>query len=335
MIRLKFLLFVGMLALLPPQVFAQQDTQASVRESSLTLAQIVQLQEANYARIKNADGEVIWQEQSVTSSTAPSTRVLFFATEGDNSVLLALPWQQAQVFPSRSEKIDWSTVLSAFLVEGDLVYRISQAPGAKAPTVETMPFNPAVHERNPLVSFHPRLLGDEHVSLADLSSVSRQMANRPRVLDVQTSVGLRLRVDFANSKMPGDALYYIIDPARGYLAEQIGRIQNGKPAMLSTIQIGRTADGIWIPSYKDRILYDAAGKAVLHEIWRIRFISVNQGLARRAISFLYFHLPPETRFLTTPTPSPSAGKKPAPSPTPLQRRAATPAPQPGRAPGRR
>lgn len=304
------------------------------RETSVTLPQIVARQTENFRKIINAKGEVIWREDMYTTGTsAPPLRVISFAFEGNRSVNLIIPWDGVSPLPRRGEKLDWSKVLSAALVEGDIVRVVSLKRGANSPVTETVPFNPAVHERNPLIAFHPAMLGDDRVGLADLASAAARMTARPLVAEIGSGERTRIRVAFTNPSSPGDILYYIINPQKGWLAEDIGRLSGGRYLFRSRIVIGNTSDGVWIPARRMKEEFSADGKLLRREIWQYNSLSVNSGVARRELSMDFFHLPaeslPTTMQTNSPSETPAAGsrsRKPAkgtlapPRPGPVPRR---------------
>jgi hypothetical protein len=330
------------IVLLTSGIAAAQPAAAS--NTSLTLAQIVQRQEENYGRIRNAEGQVVWMEEAAGQApTSTSVRVIFFAFEGDRSVNLITAWDPTGTPPARDEKMDWTRVLAAFFVEGDRVHKISLRAGAKTPAIETTSFNPAVHENNPLVGFQPRMLGEERVRLRDLVELTPQMKTRPNVRQVSREGRALLQVEFTNEKAPGEGILYTIAPDKGYLAEELVRMSGGRVAARSTITIGQTRDGIWIPARRVKMEYDNAGRALTRETWYYLHLATNEGLARRALSFEFFRLPSGTRVPTmaspaatqptagqpaqtqaTATPPPLLGRTPTPIPPPVRRVSPTP-----------
>lgn len=281
--------------------------------TSITLAQIAERQEQNYARIRNAQGEMLWTEQHYENGTTTrSARIVFFAFEGDRSVNLIISASGSQ-FPSRSETIDWSRVLAAYFVEGDMAYHIVKPPKASVPKVESLPFNPAVHDRNPLVSYRPRMMGDDRARLWDLAKLVPQMPTPPQIRQFESGGRTLLQIDFTNATTPGESLTYVIAPDKGYLAQEIIRVAGGKIAARTSITIGQTKDGTWIPAVRDRKEYDATGRVTSREIWLYRYLAINEPLPRHMLSFEFFHLPQATEI---PTP---VGATPVVTPTPTLR----------------
>ncbi|MBX7245798.1 MAG: hypothetical protein K1X53_09875 [Candidatus Sumerlaeaceae bacterium] len=276
----------------------------------MTLAQIVQRQDENYRRIKSASGDVFWREENygTTQTAIAPVRALFFAFEDDRSVNLIVPHKLDAPFPRREPPKDWRKALSAVLVDGEAVYSISQKAGAVKPVVSVAPFNPAVHQNNPLVAFHPRLLGDERVRLGDLLALSSQMPTRPRVTQFQKQNELLLRVDFANTSSPGEMLTYIINPNKGYLPQEIARVSGGRIVARTLIIIGKTKDGTWVPARREKTTYDATGKPLTFESWYYWSLAVNEPLGRQEVSMLFFHLPPDVAIPGVPVSSPPPSK---------------------------
>jgi hypothetical protein len=304
---------------------------AAVRESSITLQQIVARQEQHYKTIRSAQGVVVWQERRLSAdaplSNGPARRVIHFEFEGDRSVTLVLPWEAAQVYSANQGAVDWRNVLSAAYVHDDQVDMIRNAGTTSSTQVEVraVPYNPAVHDNNPLVAFHPRQLGDERVPLRELAAAAGKMPTRPLVTEVTQGGKVLLRIDFTNASTPGEEIYYIIDPNRGYLPVEIGRISQGKVVSRSVIVIGNTPDKTWIPARRTTTKYDLNGRALTEESWYYDYLAVNEKLAPRTLSLLYFKMPQGTNIIplpgaklgaatATPVPTPTA------SPTPGARR---------------
>lgn len=265
----------------------------------MTVAQIVERQRESYARIRNAVGEAVWREERLTTGGAMErvSRVVFFALEGDDSVTLIQAWNEVPPLPSRSAPLNWREVLAAALVVSDTVYMIGLPEGGTSPTVMALPYNPAVHENNPLVAFHPRILGDERVRLSMLNAAAGDMARPPRVTEFTANGYALLRIEFSNPAHPRDLIYYIVNPARGYLTEEIGVIKNGRQRVRTQIVVGHTKDGTWVPARRHRQEFDQNGRLVSRETWYYWSLAVNEGIPRRALTFDVFHLPPDVAIL--------------------------------------
>jgi hypothetical protein len=289
--------------------------------TTITLEQIVARQEENYRRIRSGEGTVVWREQlGTTASAVAPLRVILFAFEADRSVNLILPCKDPTRLPQLGEKIDWTSVLAACFVDRDAVYNITVPRGGGSPQVEPVPFNPAVHERNPLIAFHPRLLGDERVTLADLTALANKMATRPAITPIVRGDKKLLRIDFGNTSAPGELLYYVVNPAKGYMTEEIGRFARGRMVMETRIIIGQTKDNTWIPARREKSEYDAAGRPVRWEGWYYESLAINERLAPKTLSLGFFHLPASARIRFTPAPvqteanPPPSGGSPTPTP---------------------
>ena len=270
------------------------------RESSVTVQQIVARQEDQFKRMQTAQGTAVHTETRYDAQgrpETPSTQYVFFAYAGNRSVTLALPQAAAQMYKSSQGQIAWNDVISACHVVGDTVYVIGKAKrdsSSTGPVVMAVEFNPAVHENNPLVRFHPRQISDEQAPLRELASAIPNMASRPKVYDIQRDGKQLLRIDFANDKLPGERLSYVIDPNRGYLPVEITRVSKDKPVSVSKITIGNTPDGTWIPARRDRTLYGASGQVVSRQSWHYEYFAINQKLPPKMLSLMYFNLPLST-----------------------------------------
>jgi hypothetical protein len=285
-----------------------------VRETSVTLAQIVARQIGNYQRIRTARGQVVWREEIYTTpTTAPPLRVIQFAFDTTGSVNLVLAWDGKSRLPRQKEKPDWSRVLAAFLVEGENVYQIRPPTKDQIPSISWTPFNPDVHGRNPLVRFHPALLGDETIALADLARVQEQMRARISIAEIGSRADPRIRVSFTNPERPNELLYYLINPQKGWLPEFIGRYSGNRCLFQTSILIGKTANGVWIPSRRTKLEYNSNGEVSRREEWYYLDLSVNERLPAQQISFAYFHLPPEAFPQRVQTNAPSSEMKSSPS----------------------
>lgn len=293
----------------------------TLSESSITVQQIVARQEAHYRTIKTAKGTVVWQERQLSSGAqtggiAP-TRYIYFALGPDRSVTLVLPQDEARSYAANGGHPNWKKVLSAALVAGDSVQVISHPTSGTQPEVHAVPFNPAVHENNPLVAFHPRQLADERVALRELVALSSNMPTKPRVSEFRQGGANRLRIDFLNANAPGETLYYVINPDRGYLPIEIGRLSQGRLLSRSLITIGNTPDKTWIPARRETARFDTAGRQVSTESWYYEYLSVNEKLEPQTLSLLYFGLPNGTKVFGLP----DQLRKNAAGPTPVSQAA--------------
>lgn len=271
---------------------------APYRSTSVTLPQVVQRQEDNYTRMRTGSGAVSWSEATLTSGTnqwKAASRAITFAFNTSGSVVLIVSWDPHEPFPKWDMKGDWSRVLAAALVEGDRVFNISVPKGSKLPQVRIVPYNPAVHENNPLVSFHPRFLGDEKVRLKDMLAASSRLPVRPAIYEYDTPDGLRLRIDFSNPSDARDFVYYIVNPQKGYLNEEIGQISGRQQIFRTRIVIGSTRDGTFVPARREKVILDDRGAPVASESWYYDTLALNEPLAAMEVSLAYFHLPKEAK----------------------------------------
>lgn len=310
-------------------------TQAMARESSMTVRQIVARQEAHYAEAKNAQGIAVFTESQLDTNGLPTSQkvqYVYFALAGDKSVTLVMPEAAAKSYSSSEGVIPWPQVTAATLVSGDTVFSIQPPKDAKStgPQVVAVPYNPAVHENNPLVAFHFRQIADEQMPLRELARAIPQMAQRPTVTEVPWNGKTFLRIDFANASTPGEHLYYLVDPEHDYLPVRIARVSNGRTLSVSNIKLAHTPQGYWMPARRERITYDAAGTPQTQQGWYYSFVTVNQGVAAKALSLMYFNLPLTTQVLMA-TKAEAAGapaSAPAPAanatPTPIPRAVGTP-----------
>jgi hypothetical protein len=301
-----------------------QPATPAVRETSLTLQQVVSRQEAHYRTIKTAQGTLVWQEKSsgnVGTSDVPPVRYIYFAREGERSVTLVLPAEEAANYAAQQSHLNWKNVLSGSLVAEDSVAMINRATTDTVPEVRVVPFNPAVHENNPLVAFHPRMVGDETVPLRELAAASVKMPTKPRLFEFTQGGHLMIRIDFINANTPDELLYYIVDTARGYIPVEIGRTSKGRYLSRSTIVIGQTPDKTWIPAKRTTVRFNANGGVAGQEDWFYEYLSVNEKLPPHTISLLFFKLPDGTRVQQLAASKPTA----RPNATPAATAAASPA----------
>ncbi len=272
----------------------------AARATSVTLSQIVARQEENFARIRNARGQVSWTEQRTgghSSGSAQASAVIFFAIEENRSVNLVLPAGEAAVYAQNQGQINWPRVLSAVAIEDGAVQTIIQPAGTATPQVRVTAFNPAVHGSNPLISFHPRMLGEERIRLSELAAAAPRMTTPPQVSEVSYDRRPALRIDFVNPAAPGEAAHYIVDPAKGYLPLEIRRISGGHLVNRVQIVIGNTKDGTWIPARRERLTFNQAGRTIERESWHYDFLAVNEGLSRKGATLAFFQLPPATKVI--------------------------------------
>jgi hypothetical protein len=301
-------------------------TATKLRESSATVQQIVAHQEEHFRKIGTAQGTVVWTEKS-GAARKEQTRILHFARQGDNAVTLALPREQAAAYAGPQSKMDWSKVIAANLIVGDMVQAIDRATTSGGPPiVNTLRYNPAVHDNNPLGNYHLRHMGDDTIPLRELAASIPQMKTRPRVFESVTSGQLVVYVEFANSSAPGEKLVYTLDPSRAWLATEIARISNDKYLSLTKILIGHTKDGTWVPARKERTQFDASGRLVLQDDWYYEHLAVNEPLPPQTFSLMFFRLPLGTVIKNAPQPAKKAKGPAGNTPVPSRRTPAQVAP---------
>jgi len=307
-------------------------------ESSVTVQQIVARQEDHYAKIRICRGTAVYTTTQFDAAGQPAksdTQVIYFAYEGPRSVNLVFNKRGADLYKTNQGQIPWKDVVAAFHVTGDTVYEIrppAATSGTTMPQVMAMPFNPAVHENNPLVRFHPRQVADEQIPLRELARAIPGMAQRPKVYDVTRDGKPYLKIEFANANTPGELLDYIIDPNRGYLPVEITRTSGGKLVSKSVITIGHTPDGTWIPARRERTVFGQNGRPASKQSWYYEYFAINGELAPKMLSLMFFNLPLSTPVTVMGGKAPTAGGQqpaaatPPPTPTPVPTRAA-PAPR--------
>jgi|GEM_PF-2401453 hypothetical protein len=282
-----------------------------LRETSVTLAQIVERQDANFARMKSARGGVVWRKDTLDTATqrwVPSSMAVLFSFETTRSVNVVLRHVDGRPFPLW-ENSAWKDVVAAAHVSGDEVYTASQPEGASRPEVELTPFNPAVHENNPLIAFTPRMLGEERITLRQLLEAQDKFPTRPTVSRIETTQGPRLVIEF----LPGDGskMYYLINPEKGWLAEEIGRTVDKRHLFRTRMLIGKTGDGIWIPAKRERFTYDNENRAWLREFWYYDLLESNVEMRPLELTLAFFRLPMSTVIKPI---KPATGKPAAPPP---------------------
>lgn len=312
-----------------------QPTQSAERESSMTVRQIVARQEAHYAEAKNAQGIAVFTESQLDANGIPTSQKIqhvYFAFGEAKRVTLVMPEAAAKSYSSSEGEIPWPHVTAATLISGDTVFSI-QPPkdgNSTGPQVVAVPFNPAVHENNPLASFHFRQVADEQMPLRELARAIPQMTQRPTVTEVPWNGKTYLRIDFANANTPGEHLYYLVDPEHNYLPVRIARVSNGRTLSVSNIKLAHTPQGYWMPARRERITYNAAGVPQTQQGWYYSYVTVNQGVAAKALSLMYFNLPLTTQVLMATkadaAETPASARTPASNatPTPIPRAVGTP-----------
>ena len=290
----------------------------AMQETSITLAQIVARQDANFAPMQSARGGVVWRKDTLDTATQrwiPSSMAVIFSFETTRSVNVVLRHVDGLPFPVW-ENSAWKDVVAAAHVSGDEVYTASIPQGTTQPQVELAPFNPAVHENNPLIAFHPRMMGEERITLRQLLEAQDRFPTRPTVSRIETPEGARLVVEF----LPGDnsKMYYLINPEKGWLAEEIGRTVGKRHLFRTRMLIGKTGDGIWIPAKRERITYDEEGRAFLREFWYYDLLESNVKMRPLELTLAFFRLPMSTII----KPLKGLGAKPPSSPAPVENRPA-------------
>lgn len=267
---------------------------AGARETSVSLGQIVARQRETLSRLRTARGVAVWREDvfSTTAQSTPPLRLVYFAYTTTASVNLIVAWDGKTPVGRSKEQLDWSRVLAAYLVRDDTVYEITPGKATRG-WVRAMPYNPAVHERNPLVRFSLDWLDDEPVTLADLYDTRESMAARPTVQAIGAADDERLRVVFSNPAFPSDALIYVVNPRKGYLNEYIVRQSGGRKIFETSIFVTRLPSGVWAPGKRTKWEYGADGRLVRRSEWYFHSLEVNQSFAPNEFSLAYFHLPKE------------------------------------------
>jgi hypothetical protein len=266
-----------------------------MQSTTITLAQVVARQRETLDQIHSARGVAVWREDNYTTRTSqvPPLRLVHFAYSSTASVNLILPWDGKTPVGHLREKPEWDKVLAAYLVRDDLVYAIKPAPKNPNGWVKRTPYNPAVHERNPIVSFRIEQLADEPVTLADLYATQKAMEAPPQIVPTKEKDGPRLWVLFSNPGAPSESLRYLINPSKGYLAEYIGRFSGGRKIFETMIVLGKAGNQIWIPAHRIKYEYAADGSLARRSEWYFDSLQINQPLAPYELSFVYFHLPSE------------------------------------------
>ena len=277
-------------------------TPVRLSEAPLTFAQVLSRQKANYDRMKQGRGHVVWTEEradpaapaGAVARPRPGQRMVFFLfeTTPERSVNLVLPMDAARSYLAGG-RIDWLKALSAVAIEGDRVSTVGYARGTSTPIVTIAPFNPAVHESNPLVAFHPRLLGDDKdLRLADLA------AAKPRLTEALSGGRRMIRIDAEKPGRPGEQASVTVDPAKACLPVEIVRTLDGRMASRATIVVGNTPDGTFIPARRTTERFDTAGRVVSRETWYYEDLSLNGPMPRLGATIAFFGLPDSTQVVT-------------------------------------
>lgn len=261
-------------------------------ESTLTAEQIFARQKETYAHIRTAQGEAVWREEVFDSAERLSTeplRLIVFATDSTHFNTCVYTWDGRTAPASPTGTIVWRNLLTASLILDDVVLQFAPPAGpGQPPRIEPSFFNPAIHESNPLAAFHPRLLGDEPIGLEELVAELPNMKVAPRVVAMIREGRELLRIEFTGDA-PGEALYYIVNPARGFLNEEITRVRGGRIAVQTRLFIGEVS-GVFIPARREKDIYNAEGRALRRESWYYRKLAINQPIEPRRFSAFYFGL---------------------------------------------
>lgn len=263
--------------------------------TSVTLAQIVSRQRATIGQIRSARGVAVWNEVNYTTTTQSVSplRLVYFAYATTASVNMVVAWNGRTPVGQGREKPDWSRVLAAFLIRDDTVFSIRPNTATKQGWITSTPYNPGVHERNPIVSFRLEQLCDEPVTLSDLYATQSGMASPARVYVGRDGGDEKLWVVFTNPHTPGEELLYRVNPQKGYLTEYICRRSRNRRYFETWVVIGKTGNGFWIPSRRVKYEYTMDGRVARASEWYLHSVEVNVPLAPHELSFAYFHLPPE------------------------------------------
>ncbi len=297
---------LGALAQTPTATPLRQAVSRDVgRSTTITLAQIVSRQRETLQKIRSARGVAVWREEGSTTSGAPPLRLIYFAYSTTSSVNLITAWDGKSLIRREREKPDWNRVLAAYFIQGEQVYAINPREKTRRGWLTQTPYNPAVHERNPIVGFRIEQLADEPVSLADLWATHDQMAGEAKIERVADKSEEKYAITFINAQKPGEQLYYVVNATKGYLNEFIARYSNGRPLFVTTIAVGNTASGLWLPARRVKWEYGADGRLLRRSEWYFHTLDINVPLAPFELSFSYFHLPPEavTRTIQTNAPA--------------------------------
>lgn len=316
-------------------------TQSSAKLSSLTVQQIVARRQDYLAQIQSSIGTVVWRETraadpKTTAAPINIERVIFYGKSGmDDAVNLVMTREGAKEYGYSQGAIPWKEVLSATMIKGDWVYSIDPKKAETSPQVIKLPYNPAVHENNPLVTFDPSQIGEERIPLRELAQSIPDMPTKPNVFDVVQNGQLYHRIEFVNANAPGEVFYYVVDPSKGFLTREIGRISNNKVLLKTNITIGQVPGGLSIPARKERKQYDSAGNLISSDSWFYESFEANGKIPPKMLSYMFFHLPESTKVTTVggdaahkkksqPQASPAGGPMPPPpqksvrvAPTPL------------------
>lgn len=293
-------------------------TSAQMRESSITLHQVLERQNNHYAKFATAQGIAVNRTTLYSPSGQPSgvqELVVFFAFDGtDSHVTLAMPKSAANLYRGAQGQVPWSRIVSATLRQQGTIYDIRKGEGnTTAPQIIARPFDAKKDDYNFLTNFHPRLVGETNIPLA----VFARSLKQHYVSDIQWQGRPMLRIDFVNPATPQGQLTYVVDGARGYLPVEI-LMKDGKGGEShSEIVIGHTPDGTWIPA-RHKCTIKQGGRITQVQEWHYDDFVLNRKLAPQTLSLMYFNLPLSTplKVVDDPnavTPAPARG---AASPTP-------------------
>lgn len=307
-------------------------TQADTKVSSLTVQQIVARRQAHFNSIQTSMGTAVWREMRYDGPDkllSATERVIYFGKAGiDDSVCLVMNREGAKKYGFSQGSIPWSDVMVATMVKNDWVYSINPDTATSSPEVIRTPYNPAVHDNNPLVVFDISHIGEERIPLRELAQAIPDMPTKPNVFDFKINGKPFHRIEFVNSNAPGEVFYYIVDPAKAWMTTEMGRISRNKIMLRTKVIVGNTPDGTWIPARKEREQFDSSGKLISKDSWFFESLAVNERLPAKMLSYMFFNLPETTKVITAEGPKQaSQPKSSVPPPAALPTAAPTKTPR--------
>lgn len=277
---------------------------AQSTSSTLNVTQILERQEATYRAVRSARGDaVVTLEDFTTSPSQPLRSIVFFAHEPNRSITLTMPWTDGAPMPERWARVtNWTGVTGSVVTSGVIcLVRQPQARDAR-PMLEELPYVEAAARKMPLVSFQPRVLGDESTTLqerlaAAISASVNESSEKKLILNIRAKDNMSYR--------------YEIAPDKGCLIERILTVKDNAAVSITSITIGKSG-AVFVPSKMEHVRFSTGTQPVYRESWYYRFLSVNANIPVLEFTGLSSGLVDLGKLIQSPqTPAPTPAQTPA------------------------
>ncbi len=262
-------------------VYAQAITSATATDAKLESSKsqnaettslvhfIIHKQNENYDRMKSYKGDMVCTINDFQTTPISTKRYFMsFAANGDDSILMIVPWLQNKPIPSRWEKPEsWKDAHISVISNNIITYNYNKDDKL---SLKDEVYSQEKFGRNLFYRFHPRLFGEYKESIADslknadITLVNKKDANSTNVI----------YLDFFNI-VNDSGIRYTIRTDKGYLPEKIMYYQNEQPCTLINIVIGTTSDGLFIPAKYDCVVFGDNAEPIMEEQWHYNYLSMN------------------------------------------------------------